>query len=378
MGQNLDQFWGEIQRLLENLNHDKLYNETIKIQQFANLRQINIYLDKFLEDPTNDSCKFVKNLTMNIVDLHKDLDKLRRKDLNQIDTILSISRLQTHINEIFGNANLTEYFIPIDFSVDSTEYIFDFVEFYTSYKDNVLSLTFEIPIYKKANLFVIYPKPIHSNYKSYILNMTQDYVTFEFEKPIIYTENDINELCFEKSSTKFCKQPIQNNSSNCLNDKEINLTNNKCFIPFVYDNVATQIYSDIYFTIVFPMFVFVNCGTNHFPIYIDRSVRFSNLTDCSLKTEFFEYNNKLNEFPYKIHISRHLITVNSVMIDKKKSQIIKILFEYEEYFAIFLITSTIFTFSGLVYFWYLKFKQWAEEKLNERTFYVSAAVDTEV
>lgn len=272
-----------------------------------------------------DQCKMFRKMLSTFLRLNVEIDKIQRRDLITISNTISLDELESNVYNLINQEKTENLLLPFDFSYHFAGDFLDNTNFTLNFDNDLMLMTFSIKLFKQGKLHFVYPKPIIFNTNPYILDTNVEYATFAFDRPLYFTMENIEKLCIEHKSVKFCNTPERNN--NC--DVEYITFNNyskhinQCFRQFPKENTAIQIHSDMHFSIIKPLTIDINCGKGEYPIYLTKSTHFANLTGCSLKTNFFKYDSTFDHLPYKMYVSNGLImdelTQATETIDNQKT-----------------------------------------------------------
>lgn len=298
----------EMKKLENGFRTGEEVTEILGYKSFTYVNLIEKELNSFLNKSNINRCKIAKTMTQLIVTLTADLDRLTRNDYSTLNLMVSLNDIREDAMEILKMDFDPKLKIPFDFTVNFYK---DFVEnsiIEIDYNKDVIYMTFKIPVYDEFNAFSLYPKPLKINGSWYMLNDTSEYLLRDHNKTIIYTYQDMDELCFEYKREKYCEIPRDHRKCDDEYIKNIDATkiSKGCFSSFPELNAAIQVYNDMYFNVLQPLTLDANCGDGNYVTYLNYSAKIENLTNCHLKTYFFEYDHKYNELPYKIYMARQI------------------------------------------------------------------------
>lgn len=307
---HLDKKIREIRKIEKKMESTNEVNDLITTKSFTYINIIEQKLKQFLNDEINENqCGIIRTMTDLISKLAIEIGKLDRKEFNMLNNIIPLSEVRTDVMEMLKTNLWTEFKFPFDFSRNFHDDFLDNTNIDIKYNKEVIYLTFGIPMYETFNEFWVFPKPLEINGSWNMLKTHWESIAKKEQQLILYTSATVNEFCFEYNSNKFCSIPTYDNNCDLeyLEYEDVMKMNEKCFSAFPKENSAIQVYNDIYFNVLKPMAITINCGDGDYPIYLEYSTHIGNLTSCSVITSFFEFDAKYNEFPYKLYVSRQFL-----------------------------------------------------------------------
>lgn len=324
-------------------------------------------------DKNMNKCKHLRKLISQITKIHFELSKIIHSDHSSIDSVIPNSLVKSSVENLLESYHTKDISLPFDLSNALLPDFYDIVRFTLAIKSNKLLIVLEIPVFEKMHLQIFYPKPILIDSIPFLLQTKSQFVIFDSSKPILFSDNFLDDNCFEYNASKFCYKP---NSTNECDLKYVNLNNvtefdPECFKRLPKENIITQFSKDIYLTIVNPITVFLNCGMKGVQYCLSKSSMLKNLFDCSFQTPFFVNEQHPTHFLYKMHYSHET---------KIKNSISKISFiSYFNIWHLILLFIIIISFVLIIFSLYVKNKQ-NDRSLDDKIyFYVSTkSVDTEV
>lgn len=201
-----------ISALLPNKN-TKWYQNTDKIaknsepEMFYQLERLKGATEYYMKNKeSQEKCKFLNAILSYLRNIDTHFDRLSHADLTTLGEVISIDRLKNDIQSyIKKNENITLLF---DFSY---KFLTDFISNskFAIYKNKDIHISFEIPVYNPYTLYSIYPKPIINNLNAFQLKLSSQYSTMNEDKYTLFTDEQLENLCFESDEKTFC-----NNTTN--------------------------------------------------------------------------------------------------------------------------------------------------------------------
>lgn len=251
---------------------------------------------------SSNRCQSLHSMYTDLMHIEPNLERLAALNTHHVSEFIALEDIRTDIRHIIeSHPNIT---VPFDFSYQFYSTIFNSIKFsYNLYKHTVY-LTFEIPIYDQYQLYSVYSKPIVHDFSTFMLKTTVKYASFGTNESVLFTQEDIELLCNSYNGSKFCEKPVSSDECNTF-VSTLPKTNvkNYCFDSYPIENSAIQINTNIYFSILFPTIVEVDCGNGKYPIPLYKPTNFRNMTGCSVNTEFFVYQSQFEPFSYEIAFS---------------------------------------------------------------------------
>lgn len=292
----------EIQQILKSIETKEKYPKAIESNSYTHINEIEDDLNKVLMNDSIAKCKTVRRLASILTRVYVEINAISREEFGELNEILSISKVQGDVQELIGEESWRNFKFPFDLSF---KFYVDFVrnsKISITFNNNILFITFEFGIYEQFELYTLNPKPLVIDENVFVLKAHSEFTAMKGERTVLYTESDLNELCNEHETAKFCSIPTEQNECDweCANKRGISKMSKQCFLKLPRENTAIQVYSSVYFSVLKPMTILVNCGDEDFPIYLDKSSYFDSMANCSLKTDFFEFNPKFDNKSYKL------------------------------------------------------------------------------
>lgn len=152
----------------------KLNAKTIEINFFYNNILTN-YLNK-LDFNQENRCENMKRLAHYFNIMNNELNKLSKLNTTSIEEILSLGEISTEIQEYLKSSNV--HVLPFSLTQGYTEEFFKYTKFDYYYENYTVILEFEIPIYRRTNLYSVFVKPIIKRNTPYLLHTDIKYATF--------------------------------------------------------------------------------------------------------------------------------------------------------------------------------------------------------
>lgn len=334
-------------------------------ESFHHLDRLKSALDYYNKNSdSQEKCKFLHTILTYMRDIDTQFNRLSHADMTTLGEVISIDRLKNDI--IAYTKNKENVTLLFDFSYKFlTEFISN--SKFSIYRNKNIQLTFEIPIYKHLTLYSIYPKPIIQNLNAFQLKISSQYATKNENEYILFTGEQLENMCFDQNENKFCIKPIQRNECDnaFINTKNKSDTQGYCFESLPRENSAIQINKNVYFSIIFPTTVTTNCGNGEYPITIYHSTKFTNLNNCSLDSDFFTYDHSIDSFSYKIKFSKNANKEYTNWVNKFVNKNLQTQWIIT---IIFMILYS-FSFSSIIFF--INYKKEKMKLQNEVTFHVN-------
>lgn len=285
----------------ENKTYENILNNS-----FFHLNLLESHIENFEKSNPKGQCKFFQNILSNVMYITEELERLTKNDFTRLGEILSLVALKRDTMKLSTELRKNNLTFPID---DSENFLVCFLQntkFTIRFYRDILFLSFKFPIYKQLKLYEVYPKPLAINNTLNFIKTNMHYAAFNNNEPILYNSDELVASCSIIIKETYCKKP----SSPSICDKkfvkfeDIEKIDSECFKPFPSENSATQIFSTIYFHILYPITVQIKCDKNIYPLCIFKSSRVL-LGNCSIETPFFNFNYEIETIPYKLHLATH-------------------------------------------------------------------------
>lgn len=281
-------------------------NNSIAVNTFNSLNLLREDFNKLEFANTSERCKIFRNLIAHLSRVFLEIDKLIKQDFSTLNETLILNKLKGDVRLLLNKYDQENTTYPFAFTGDFKTQFLSNTNFSLRFDDNIMLMIFKIPLFKKFQIFEIFPKPIIKGFSSFLLELESQFVCFDNMGKFLFNNNDIDNLCFVENNEKFCKVPsIKNDCDNeYVSFENITSLNSKCFRKFPNENTVTQLYSTFYFSIIYPIEITVGCGDNILPLYLKKSSKLD-LGNCSIKSPFFEHDSNFKSIAYKIYISKH-------------------------------------------------------------------------
>lgn len=278
------------------LNDNRIKRVPINLS-YINILNMNIAT---INSPINNSeeCNTLREMSDNLKKLNYELNKLSNLDITSINRIIDPIDMIRKISQIMRKHKNIFYF-PFSLIYNNFEEILKYLNFKYYHKDGIITLSFQIPFYKKEILHHVLRKPMMINNMTYFLKDIGEYVIFAEEKTMFYSLAEYEAAHFVSKGQDFCERMEFN--SLCENE----LINSQAFSPKCLKrmnktNVVTKIDLDLYFMVFTPLIIDVSCETNKFKIRLETHTKITNNIACSMNSSTFVYDPK-NSSTYDIY-----------------------------------------------------------------------------
>lgn len=281
--------------LFQTLFYDTIWNlevadnfptQNIILSELKVINLIKYDFYTFKVDTNPKKCKHLYSIDEKLKKLNTELNTLVSSPFSIIPKLIPISQLQSNAYNFTSKNNFST---PLDFSHWFVENFQKYAKINVKLNAEKVFLTITIPLFSHSNLLKVYPKPILYNNVPYIANTRTEFVVDEPSGQNYFV--DIHKNCFYATNKTFCYKP---NYKNDCDDRYISNSSNtfdrKCFIRLPLQNIITQIKNDIYFLIVDPLQLNINCNESKQTISIFQSSKILN-NNCTIKSSFYNFVN---------------------------------------------------------------------------------------
>lgn len=295
------------------IDKNKTFNSiSIEMELFYD-KILNNYLEK-LEFKQGNRCENMNRLTHYLNIMNNELNQLSNLNTTSIDEIISLNDVASEIEDFVKNSNV--YMLP--FSLNSlAENFFKHTKFNFYYENYMVILEFAIPIYRRANLFKIFVKPIIKRNVPYLIHTDIKYAVFYLNRPIFYTNDSFSSYCFHKMNELYCKRPKDEEQYACEKQMFSLNVRKRCLTRITRSNIITKINDTFYCSVFDPMILRINCNENEYLIRISNHSRILNENNCFINTSFFEFDPKKSVENYKMIISNTTNMYESMFFEMK-------------------------------------------------------------
>lgn len=224
-------------------------------------------------------------MTKQLVPINNEFENLRKSIFSSISNVVPIRSLLNHSYNFTKGTNLTSpieftYWFPYNFLKNAK------ISFKVGKKKALW--TINIQLYTHATVSKIYVKSILHNNVPFISRTSAKYI-IDNQIGINYFSN-FDENCFYTNNKTFCKKLTkENDCDNQYIDKTSNTFHKKCFDKQPLQNIATKIKNEIYFLIIEPILIDINCKNSSQTINIFESSKLMN-NNCSINSSIFDFD----------------------------------------------------------------------------------------
>lgn len=286
--------------------HKKYPGKNLIPLEPMNLKSLKANFHSFkMANKTKTKCEYLSSIANDLISINNEFNQLSESIYTTISNVVSIETLLMHSYNITSRVNLTN---ALDFSHWFTHNFFKYTKISFKASRHNAFLTIEIPLFSHALLSKIYLKPILHNNIPYISNSEAEYV-IEGQIGLNYF-SEFNQNCFYANNKTFCYRPRKENScDNQYISQSSSNFNEECFRRLPFQNVITQIKSDIYFLIIEPISVHIKCNKTQQTIRVFQPSKIVN-NECFVNTTFctFEKNSTQD---YGIYFSKATIAATT-------------------------------------------------------------------
>lgn len=264
---------------LKNINMTLFHDAVLK----ANINLFNEARDE------PDECLYMIKIMRNFREMNEILNNLTKLDLSALETIISNEHLLMDIKSLLRGLLKNNAIFPFDFSINFKRNFLKYTKFTFGYDNFTVTLMFTIPIYKSANVYKMYPKPIVQHSTPRILQTQQKYVVSLNNRYIFFDEITYETNCILLSNMRFCTEPDAEHA--CEIDVLNKIYSNfNCFKELPTENIIAQIEEETHFTIFTPMIIHITCKNTNFSLRLVKNLKIINDDMCSINTTFFEFS----------------------------------------------------------------------------------------
>lgn len=292
---------------MKNLNKKEVDEfDNLMTNKYIHINNLEENFNKFERANETDRCRIFRSMVGDVNRIYTEFNNLSRREFTTLGEILSLFNLKRDVMFLARNFNETNFTFPFDFSEHFLNDFLSSTQFSIKFDESTVFLSFKIPTYQNFELFEVYPKPYTYNYTTYFLKSNIHYAVFNKSESILFNDIMLDKFCFTFKFKKYCTKPSHQNDCDreYINSKAVTDVKVQCFKWFPNQNSATQIFSTIYFHILYPISVFIDCGGYINPVCIFKSSKI-NLKNCSIKTPFFDFNYEFEVVPYKLYTATH-------------------------------------------------------------------------
>lgn len=254
------------------------------------VKSLNININT-LNNAKNDSveCQALSRIASTFNKLNLELNKLANLETTSLNEILPLNVLAASMAKLVQRQE-GDYHLPFSLTYNFGTEVFKYVEFHFYQRDDIITLGFRVPLYKKTKRFNVFKKPLVKNNKPYI---------FELNSPLFMRESDFIRSCFRKMGNLFCEKP--NYNSFCENEALNENVPQECLEEMKKTNMITMIDDDIFIKNFDGMIIGVNCTNSIYSVRLDTHARLINNMGCILNATNFYYDpNNVNFARFKI------------------------------------------------------------------------------
>lgn len=298
-------------------------------------------LNKFNSaDKTSTECETLHKMSRIYQEANEQLNKLAAGDISSINDIINLSTVLVDISEIitkYGN----KFDVPFTFIFEIEKEISKYGKFEFFYQNNMVTLSFQIPIYRTVTLYNAYKKPIIVDKRQYILKDIGEFAITELENTLFFSKRELDRVCIDSNEQKYCEKPKR--STFC--EDQIDRIPFECLERQPLGNVVTKIDQDLYFAITNPIVINVTCESSKYKLYINSYVRINNNMACKLESGSFLFdpnkpNMKIYEMSFLPYSDEHSLSHTILNITDILTEFINIFLGY----LLFLICTNLVTF----------------------------------
>lgn len=169
----------------------------------------NSMLSEYIEDfnsadKDQTECEILYKMSKTFNTLNMNLNALIRSDVSNLNDTVKKSNIIMETDLLMRENN--EVLLPFSINNFNSEF-FEYVKFNFFHDNYRITLSFEIPIYKRISLYSVYKKPIMIQNVPYLLKSNQESAVFFDDKPLFFENNSFFRYCFLKNSEYFCAKP---------------------------------------------------------------------------------------------------------------------------------------------------------------------------
>lgn len=251
-----------------------------------------IELVKKLAKLPND-CYDAAPMAANVQDALKLIDELSK--YNTSSDFVKHETLRKDVVNLMANQGDT-YITPFKYDEFFLKNFEQYARAQYFYQESAVYLVYQIPLYVN-NLFMLYmvhPKPIIFNHDAYIYGTNNSFSIFENTKLITYTKQQYIDNCFETRKSVYCQRPHRYDYINYCDQIFLvagrGLFAPRCFSKLPNRNMVTEINKKLFFTIFYPMDIYITHNTLTYPLRLSRTAKLTGTIDVSVNGTFFYFS----------------------------------------------------------------------------------------
>lgn len=275
------------------------------------------YIEK-LDLKQGNICENMNRLTHYFNKMNNELNKLSNSNTTSIEEVLSLNDIANEIDNFLKSSSV--YVLPFNLisnHVFDTEEFFKQTNFNFYYENYIVTLEFEIPIFRRSNLFSVYMKPIIRKNTPYLMHTDIKYAAFSSNRPIFYTNNSFANYCFYKLNTFYCKRPNDEDQYACETQMFSSKIRKTCLERLPRKNMITQIQDTLYCNVFESMILRVNCNDIEYLLRVSNHSKITNKFNCFINNSFYEYNPENQSNKYEIFSSNTTGMYESIFFETK-------------------------------------------------------------
>lgn len=251
-----------------------------------------------------DECYYAESLASNIYKILGRINQLFKRKNEMSHYFIYSSRLRQDTENLMqnrGNAYTTpfrydEFFVKNFDKIARAQYF---------YQNSAVYFVYQVPLYVN-NLVILYevsPKPIIYKHDAYIYKTNNSFSLFENTQLITYTRQQFIDNCYQTLKSIYCQKPaglINYCDQYYLSSVRSNF-DPKCFSRVPNRNMVTEIDKQLFFTIFYPMDIFITHYSITYKVRIDEPAKITGTIDFKVNGTFF-YFTPDGAREYKIYV----------------------------------------------------------------------------
>lgn len=232
-----------------------------------------------------EKCNHLFLIVEQLYALNYEFDNLRRSNFKTLTNLIPSNILLTYAYNFTVKSKQVS---ALDFTHWFQHNFFRYSKLGIKVEENSVFVTILIPLYSHAILSKIYAKPILRNNIPYMSNSISQFI-IESQVELNYFSSFENN-CFYANNRTFChKLTKENDCDNQYLMKSSNVFNEICFDRQPIKNIVTQIKKDIYFLVLEPMSIDIDCGDLRKTIRMVYSSKILN-NKCRVNATFYSFD----------------------------------------------------------------------------------------